>query len=33
LEFAKQVRFRLYDARINRLTPLASRSSEVGTST
>lgn len=33
LEFAKQVRLRLYGARINRPTPLVSRSSEVGRST
>lgn len=33
LEFAKQVRLGLYNARINRLTPLASLSSEVGRST
>lgn len=33
LEFAKQVRFRLYEARINQPTPLASHSSEDGRST
>lgn len=33
LEFAKQVRLRLYGECINRPTPLASRSSEVGRST